>query len=186
MGSWPVVGMAAAGRRSSPPSSPTWASPSPSSSASCSPGRPRCWPRSVHSLADTGNQALLLFGGKRARRPSTRNIPSATAGSATSGPSWWRSCCSAGGAAFAIYEGVEKIRHPPRAGIGRRRHQHPASWPSCSSSFSFRTAMKEANHVRAEAGWWAFVRRAKSPELPVVLLEDLGALTGLVLALSAW
>ena len=51
--------------------------------------------------------------------------------------------------------------------------------------FSFRTAIVEANHVRGDAAWWAFIRRvARAPELPVVLLEDLGALVGLVFALA--
>jgi divalent metal cation (Fe/Co/Zn/Cd) transporter len=51
-------------------------------------------------------------------------------------------------------------------------------------TFSFRTAIVEANKVRGDSGWWAFIRRSKNPELPVVLLEDLGALVGLVLALA--
>ena len=52
-------------------------------------------------------------------------------------------------------------------------------------TLSFRTAIKESNHVRGEAGWWQFIRRSKNPELPVVLLEDLGALVGLIFALAA-
>ena len=50
---------------------------------------------------------------------------------------------------------------------------------------SFRTAVREANHLRGDAGWWQFIRRSKNPELPVVLLEDFGALVGLLLALAA-
>ena len=49
--------------------------------------------------------------------------------------------------------------------------------------FSLRTAIVESNHVRGDASWVQFIRRAKAPELPVVLLEDCGALVGLVFAL---
>jgi len=52
-------------------------------------------------------------------------------------------------------------------------------------TFSFRTAIVEANKIRGDASWWQFIRRSKNPELPVVLLEDLGAEVGLVIALSA-
>lgn len=52
-----------------------------------------------------------------------------------------------------------------------------------AESFSFRTAIKESNHVRGKQGWVQFIRTARSPELPVILLEDLGALLGLVFAL---
>lgn len=84
---------------------------------------------------------------------------------------------------FAVYEGYEKIKHP-----------HPIEawyWPVgvlvfavIAESFSFRTAIKESNEIRGGLSWTQFVRRAKAPELPVVLLEDLGALVGLVLALG--
>lgn len=83
---------------------------------------------------------------------------------------------------FAVYEGYEKILHP---------HELEAwYWPVgvlvfaiIAEGFSFRTAIKESNESRGELTWTQFVRRAKAPELPVVLLEDLGALVGLVLAL---
>ncbi|HEX2026807.1 MAG TPA: cation diffusion facilitator family transporter, partial [Nitriliruptorales bacterium] len=86
------------------------------------------------------------------------------------------------GGLFAMFEGVEKLRHPHElASMG---------WAIgvllfgiVLEVFSFRTAVEEANHVRGRRSWVAFIRRAKQPELPVVLLEDLGALLGLVLAL---
>ena len=87
------------------------------------------------------------------------------------------------GGVFAIYEGIEKIRHP-----------HDIDSPAVAFTilgvavvlevFSLRTAVKESNHVRGNLSWVAFVRRSKSPELPVVLLEDLGALFGLFFALT--
>ena len=83
---------------------------------------------------------------------------------------------------FALYEGYEKIRHPHAID-----HWY---WPVgvlifaiVAEGFSFRTAIKESNHTRGDLSWAEFIRRAKAPELPVVLLEDFGALIGLVLAL---
>lgn len=84
---------------------------------------------------------------------------------------------------FAIYEGYEKIKHPHDV-----EHWY---WPVgvlafaiIAEGFSFRTAIKESNELRGALSWSQFVRRAKAPELPVVLLEDFGALIGLVLALG--
>lgn len=84
---------------------------------------------------------------------------------------------------FAIYEGYEKIKHPHEL-----EHWY---WPVgvlvfaiIAEAFSFRTAIKESNPLRGKQSWSQFVRRAKAPELPVVLLEDLGALVGLILALG--
>jgi divalent metal cation (Fe/Co/Zn/Cd) transporter len=92
--------------------------------------------------------------------------------------------CSVGGL-FSIYEGVEKITHP---------HELDRNWlwlpiavlvvAIVLESFSLRTAVRESNHVRAKGeSWVGFVRHAKAPELPVVLLEDIAALVGLVFAL---
>src|SRR5262249_20576310 len=86
------------------------------------------------------------------------------------------------GSLFALYEGVHKLRHP-----------HDLDTPIVAvavlvaalalEGFSFRTAVVESNRVRGGASWPAFIRRAKAPELPVVLLEDFGALLGLLFAL---
>jgi cation diffusion facilitator family transporter len=139
---------------------------------------------SIHSVADSGNQGLLLLGGKRARKHADDQHPFGYGRERY----FWAFVVAlvlfSLGGAFAIYEGVSKIRHP-----------HEVDAPSVAvgilffaiilESLSFRTAIREANHVRGEAGWWQFVRRSKNPELPVVVLEDLGALVGLVLALGA-
>jgi cation diffusion facilitator family transporter len=136
----------------------------------------------VHSLADTGNQALLLFGGRRAARKAT---PAHPFGYGRERYFWSFIVAQVLfllGGAFAIYEGIEKLRHP---------HEPESLWWAVGillgaivfEAFSFRTAVKEANHVRGQAGWLQFIRRSKSPELPVVLLEDSGALVGLCLAL---
>ena len=90
----------------------------------------------------------------------------------------------AAGAVFAIYEGVEKIRHP--------HELESVTWAIgilgfaiALEAFSFRTAVVEANRIRFGANWPGFIRNSRNPELPVLLLEDSGALIGLVLALAA-
>jgi cation diffusion facilitator family transporter len=139
---------------------------------------------SIHSVADSGNQGLLLLGGKRARRAADRDHPFGYGRERY----FWAFVVAlvlfSLGGAFAIYEGVSKIRHPhevesPGVAIGI------LGLAILLEAFSFRTAVREANHVRGDAGWWQFIRRSKNPELPVVLLEDLGALVGLVLATAA-
>jgi len=139
---------------------------------------------SVHSFADTGNQALLILGGRSARRAPTREHPFGYGRERY----FWAFVVSVVlftlGSAFALYEGIEKLRHPHEL-------ESPA-WAICILAVaivleggSFRTAIVAANPQRDGAGWWSFIRNSKAPELPVVLLEDLAALLGLVLALSA-
>lgn len=139
---------------------------------------------SIHSLADTGNQVLLLFGGKRAAMAPTRLHQFGFGRERY----FWAFVVSiilfSLGSMFAIYEGVEKVLHP-----------HALESPSWAigilvfsillESNSFRTAVVEARHVKGNSSWSAYIRRSKSPELPVVLLEDIGALFGLVFALIA-
>ncbi|WP_435969774.1 cation diffusion facilitator family transporter [Streptomyces sp. Qhu_M48] len=138
---------------------------------------------SVHSLADSGNQGLLLLGGKKAKREATPQHPFGYGRERYIYAFLVSIVLFSVGGMFAIYEGYEKIKHP-----------HPIEawyWPVgvlvfaiIAESFSFRTAIKESNLVRGALSWKEFVRRAKAPELPVVLLEDLGALIGLILALA--
>lgn len=136
-----------------------------------------------HSLADTGNQALLLLGGKRARRKADRNHPFGY------GPEryFWSFVVAlvlfSMGGLFALYEGINKLGDPHV--IERVEVAFAILIVAIAlETFSLRTAVKEANHVRPkDRSWWWFVRNAKSPELPVVLLEDIGAEIGLILAL---
>jgi len=138
---------------------------------------------SVHSVADTGNQALLLLGRKRASRPADDRRPFGY------GPvqyfySFIVACVRFTlGGVFSIYEGIDKLRH---------EHAVESVWwaivvllgAMAMEGLSFRTGMQEANHVRpAGESWWQFIRHTKSPDLPVVLLEDTAALIGLVMAL---
>ncbi|MEU6475920.1 cation diffusion facilitator family transporter [Streptomyces sp. NPDC047017] len=137
----------------------------------------------VHSLADSGNQFLLLIGGKKAQREATEQHPFGYGRERYIYAFLVSIVLFSVGGMFAIYEGYEKISHP-----------HPLDnwyWPVavllfaiCAEGFSFRTAIKESNELRGRLSWAQFIRRAKAPELPVVLLEDFGALIGLVLALG--
>lgn len=136
----------------------------------------------IHSVADSGNQVLLLIGGKRAQRASTREHPFGYGRERYFYAFVVAVVLFTIGAAFSLYEGYQKIIHP-----------HDLTTPAwafgvlifaiIAESFSFRTAIKESNAVRGNQSWWAFIRRSKSPELPVILLEDLGALFGLIFAL---
>ena len=136
----------------------------------------------VHSLADTGNQALLLLGASRAGRAASPEHPFGYGRERY----FWSFVVAlvlfSLGSLFAIYEGVEKLLHPhdlvsPQWAIG------VLLVAIALEAWSFRTAFVEANAVRGQQNLWRFIRRAKSPELPVVLLEDTGALLGLAFAL---
>ncbi|MEU1380762.1 cation diffusion facilitator family transporter [Streptomyces albidoflavus] len=139
---------------------------------------------SVHSLADSGNQGLLLLGGKRAKRQATPEHPFGYGRERYIYAFLVSIVLFSVGGMFAIYEGYEKIKHPHEL-----EHWY---WPVgvlvfaiIAEAFSFRTAIKESNPLRGKQSWSQFIRRAKAPELPVVLLEDLGALVGLILALGS-
>jgi len=138
----------------------------------------------VHSIADTGNQALLLWGTAAARRPATEDHPFGFARERY----FWSFVVAlvifSLGSLFALYEGVSKLQHPheidsPMWAVGI------LSVAIVLEAFSFRTAIVEGRNLKGDLGWWEFIRTTKTPELPVVLLEDLGALLGLVLALGS-
>ncbi|MFF4775654.1 cation diffusion facilitator family transporter [Microtetraspora fusca] len=137
---------------------------------------------SVHSVADSGNQALLLIGGKRAERARTRRHPFGFGRERYFYAFVVAVVLFTVGALFSIYEGWHKISDP-----------HPVEAPQwafgvlvfaiVAEGFSFRTAIKESRQLKGDHSWFSFIRRAKAPELPVVLLEDFGALLGLLFAL---
>jgi cation diffusion facilitator family transporter len=135
----------------------------------------------VHSLADTGNQGLLLLGGRKAKKKANAEHPFGFGRERYVYAFVVSIILFSIGGVFSIYEGIDKIQHP---------HELEVPWlpivvlliAIVLESFSFRTAIIESNHVRGKQGWVAFIRHAKAPELPVVLLEDFAALTGLVLA----
>lgn len=138
---------------------------------------------SLHSLADSGNQGLLLYGSAASNRRPTDEHPFGYGRARY----FWAFVVAlvlfSLGSLFSLYEGYQKLRHP-----------HELSMPSVAIGiliaaiviefFSMRIAVLEARKVKRRGeSWWAFVRHSKSAELPVVLLEDLGALVGLMVAL---
>ena len=138
----------------------------------------------IHSSADSANQLLLLLGTRRAKREPSSKHPFGYGRERY----FWSFVVAlilfSLGSLFAIYEGIEKIRHPHAL--------NNASWAIgilifgiFIESFSFRTAIVEAKTIKGETSWSKFVVRSKQPEIPVVLLEDAGALFGMVIALGA-
>ena len=138
----------------------------------------------IHSVADAGNQALLLLGVRRSARQPSAEHPFGYGRERY----FWSFVVALAlftlGAGFAVYEGIDKVRHP---------HEIKGLWTAVVilgvgivlESLSFRTAIREARPLKGGLTWWRFIRRSRTPELPVVLLEDLGALAGLVMAMLA-
>jgi cation diffusion facilitator family transporter len=136
----------------------------------------------VHSVADTANQGLLLIGGKRAKRAATAEHPFGYGRDRFFYAFVVALLLFTLGSVFALYEGIEKLTH----------HEELTS-PIVAivilvvavglEGFSFRTAIHESRGLKGRLSWWQFIRQSTTPELPVVLLEDFGALIGLVLAL---
>lgn len=135
----------------------------------------------IHSVADTGNQGLLLLGGKRAKRKATPTHPFGYGRSRYIYAFMVSIVLFSVGGMFSILEGIEKLSHP---------HELEQAWIPLTvlgiaialESFSLRTALKAAKEERGRTSLFNFVRHAKSPELPVVILEDIAALLGLVFA----
>jgi cation diffusion facilitator family transporter len=137
---------------------------------------------SVHSVADTSNQGLLLLGMKTSQRKATKNHPFGFGRDRYFYSFIVALVLFTLGSAFAIYEAIHKIQHP-----------EDLTSPIVAivilvvaiilETFSFRTAIVESRKVKGDAGWWQFIRQSRTPELPVVLLEDAGALFGLIFAL---
>lgn len=136
----------------------------------------------VHSLVDSGNQGLLLHGGRSARRRATPEHPFGFGRDRYVYGFLVALMLFSAGGLFALYEGVEKIRHP-----------HHLDRPLVAvvvlivaiglESLSLRTAVRESRGPKGADSWIGFIRHAKNPDLPVVLLEDVAALVGLILAL---
>jgi cation diffusion facilitator family transporter len=137
---------------------------------------------SVHSLADTSNQGLLLLGQKTSKREATPEHPFGFGRDRYFYSFIVALMLFTLGSAFALYEGIHKVIEP-----------EPLASPIVAviilvvaiglEGYSFYTAVGESKKIKGNVGWWRFIRQAKEPELPVVLLEDSGALLGLVFAL---
>ena len=138
----------------------------------------------IHSFADSGNQALLLWGMKQAKRPPSPEYPLGW-GKAMF---FWSFIVALVlftlGGLFSVYEGLHKMRHPePIANawlaIGI------LVFSIVAESMSLRACLQEVNKVRAGRGLWRWFRQSRQSELVVIFGEDLAALLGLVLALAA-
>ena len=135
----------------------------------------------IRDSADAGNQLLLIFGGRLLRLAADKEHPFGYGRERYVYAFVVSIILFSVGGIFSIYEGIDKLQHP---------HALEVPWlpilvlsiAIVLESFSLRTAIIESNHVRGKLSWIQFVRRAKAPELPVVLLEDVAALLGLVFA----
>jgi cation diffusion facilitator family transporter len=144
----------------------------------------------IHSVADSGNQGLLLLGGKRSQREATPQHPFGFGRERYIYSFLVAIVLFSIGGLFALYEAYHKA-HEVHDGVPNELLEGRWWWVAVVvllgaivlEGFSFRTAIGEANKIRGAATWPQFIRRAKSPELPVILLEDFAALIGLVLAL---
>jgi cation diffusion facilitator family transporter len=138
----------------------------------------------IHSFADSGNQALLLWGMKQAKRPPTPEYPLGW-GKAMF---FWSFIVALVlftlGGLFSVYEGLHKIRHPEPL---------TNAWLAIgilifgivAESMSLRACLQEVNKVRAGRGLWEWFHQSRQSELVVIFGEDLAALFGLALALAA-
>ncbi|MGO4122606.1 cation diffusion facilitator family transporter [Arthrobacter sp. YAF16] len=138
----------------------------------------------IHSLADSGNQLLLLVGGKRAKKEASPEHPFGYGRERYIYAFIVSIVLFSVGGLFALYEAWGKIQHPH--GIEGDFWWVPLAvliGAIVAESFSFRTAIRESNPLRGNQSWVHFIRNAKQPELPVILLEDFGALLGLAFAL---
>jgi cation diffusion facilitator family transporter len=136
----------------------------------------------VHSVADSTNQALLLIGGRRAHRAPDARHPFGHGRERYIYAFIVSIVLFTLGGLYALYEGYQKIRHP-----------HELTSPAVAvvvllvavalEGYALRTAARIANRTRGVNSWWAFIRHAKAPEIPTILLEDAGAVLGLSLAL---
>ncbi len=145
----------------------------------------------IHSVADSGNQGLLLLGGKQSRKDPTERHPFGFGRERYVYSFVVAVVLFSVGGLFALYEAYHKY-HEVHSGEPNELLEGDLWWVAilvllaaiAMESFSFRTAVREADKVRNGVPWVEFIRRAKSPELPVILLEDFAALVGLVLALT--
>ena len=137
----------------------------------------------IHSVADSGNQGLLLLGGKKAQREASPQHPFGYGRERYIYAFVVAVVLFFVGGIFALYEAWHKFADPHPI---ESWHWVPLLVLSVAivlESFSFRTAIRETAKIKGDEGWWAFVRHSRVPELPVILLEDLAALLGLVFAL---
>lgn len=137
----------------------------------------------IHSVADSGNQVLLLVGGKRAKRVATADHPFGYARARYYYAFLVAVVLFTLGGLFALYEAWHKWSHPEPIESWQWVPVAVLLVAIALEGASLRTAVREARPAKGDLTWAQFIRRSRSPELPVVLLEDTGALAGLVFAL---
>lgn len=145
----------------------------------------------VHSVADTGNQLLLLFGGRRAKQAATEEHPFGYGRERYISAFLVSIILFSLGGLFALYEAFHKYEEVVG---GHPNELLEGSWwwvplvvlgaAIVAEGLSFRTAIRESTPAKGRQSWGRFIRTAKSPELPVILLEDAAALLGLIFALG--
>jgi cation diffusion facilitator family transporter len=134
-----------------------------------------------HSVADSGNQVMLLLGGRLARRGPTPHHQFGHGAARFFAAFLVAVVLFTLGSLFSLYEGYQKLRHP-----------HELESPLVAlailavalvlEGLSLRTAVREANPLRGDQSWWSFIRTTKQPELAVVIMEDTAAELGLSFA----
>jgi cation diffusion facilitator family transporter len=142
----------------------------------------------IHSVADSGNQGLLLLGGKRSRREATEEHPFGYGRERYVYSFIVAIVLFSVGGLFALYEAYHKYHevHAGHSDIGDDWKRFVPvvvlAVAIALEGMSFRTAIRETDKIRGGSSYVEFIRRAKEPELPVILLEDFAALLGLVFA----
>jgi len=140
----------------------------------------------IHSVADSGNQALLLWGGKAAQKEADEEHQFGYGRERY----FWAFVVALVlflvGSGFALYEGVEKIRHPHAIDNPNVAYAI-LGFAIVAEFFAFRTAIVMSIPLKGDDSWWQFIKSTRVPELAVVLLEDFGAMLGLIIAMvSVW
>lgn len=147
----------------------------------------------IHSFADSGNQVLLLIGGKRSRRQATPEHPFGFGRERYIYAFLVSIVLFSLGGLFALYEAYHKFHELQSGHADDGLLGTNWKWLALGvlalaivmEGMSFRTAIRESNKVRGDQSWWSFIRKAKAPELPVILLEDFAALIGLAVAFAS-
>ena len=137
----------------------------------------------IHSVADSGNQVLLIIGGRKSRKEASQSHPFGYGRQRYIYAFMVSIVLFSIGGLFSIYEGIQKLGHP---------HELEQAWLPLTvlgvsivlESFSLRTALREVKKDRGDKTLIQYIRHAKAPELPVVVLEDIAALIGLVFAFA--
>ena len=140
----------------------------------------------MHSVADSTNQILLLVGRTQKLGVETEEHPFGFGAERYIYAFVVAVVLFVVGAIFSLYEGISRIRHPEVGAVAGRSLRRARGIAILLEAFSFRTAIKESRRVAGDqVSWRSFIRHAKAPELPAVLLEDFAALIGLGFAFCA-